>query len=175
MALLQIPKHREYVFASVFPVSSVVHTTPTPGATPEVGFPTPNQPHDITNTSAFGKTVSSSDSNATFVNALPQQPTKLHAQGDIDQLAAQIVKRDAAWSTATRFLTFPRKQSQRSSDVTEALAYLLAASSENGAEKGFNTRWEHGKEHELVSCRSVALPRPGCLMNVALMGVLAAD
>ena len=134
-------------------MSSVVHTTPTPGATPEVGFPTPSQPFGNTSTSTVVKAVGVSHGNLTSPNALSTQHPKAQAQEDIDQIAAQIVKRDAAWSTATRFLTFPREKPQRTRDVTEALVYLLAASRSDSGDNGFNTGREQGTEHDLVSCQ----------------------
>ena len=185
-----------------------MHTTPTPGATPEVGvgagagagagFLTPSQPYGYNNndndnnnynnnivnadTSIFGKTFSSggggsisntSSSNAPFVDALPeqqqqQQQQQQHqqqspqARADIDQIAARIIKRDAAWSTATRFLSFPRRERQprrRSGDdddLTEALAYLLDAGAGAGdghsLRKGFDmTLKGSGMEQDIVS------------------------
>lgn len=195
-ALLQNPsKYRESVFASVFPVSSVVHTTPTPGATPEVGvgFSTPSQPYhynsdnsnnnNIANidASTFGRTIAaaaaaaggadvgvrnvsntSTSSNATFVDALPEQQQNQqqspHAPADIDQIAARIIKRDAAWSTATRHLSFPRREKQprgHDDDVTEALAYLLdtgaGAGDGDGIGRGFDIRQQgRGMDHDIV-------------------------
>ena len=160
-----------------------MHTTPTPGATPELGFPTPNQPYNIntntnTNASAFGGTSdvgggssnfsnfsNTSSGNVTFFDAIPEQQQQQQQQqqyqqqqdrGDIDQIAARIIKRDAAWSTATRFLSFPRQERQpRQSiggddDVTEALAYLLGGG--DSLDKGLDAKWESGLEHDIVSC-----------------------
>ncbi|KAF2433708.1 hypothetical protein EJ08DRAFT_676505 [Tothia fuscella] len=74
------------IFASVFPPAVLDHTTPTPVATPDLGFTAPGQ--------SFGGIISP-------VGAKQQKPLS----------AAQIqVKRNISWSTATRFLslsTFP--------------------------------------------------------------------
>ena len=67
------------LFSSIFPSPALVHTTPTPIATPLVGFPEPGQPFGV----AF-ESISS-----------PSIP------GHTD------VQRSNAWSTATRFFTLP--------------------------------------------------------------------
>lgn len=128
--------------------------------------------------STFGRTVAAADadvgvrnisnntstsSNAPFVDALPEQQQhlqqSLHARGDIDQIAARIIKRDAAWSTATRYLSFPRREKQPrrrdDDDVTEALAYLLdtgaGAGDGDGVGRGFDIgRQGRGMDHDIV-------------------------
>ena len=174
MALLQNPNHRESVFASVFPISSVVHTTPTPGATPEVGIPTPTQPCDTVGNTTVGNSAIS-NINASFINSFPEQHQKIQAQEDIDQIAAQIVKRDAAWSLATRFLTFPRDKAQRTPHVYEALANLLTASGEKNRGNEFSSKREHGKEHDIVSCHVPSSLEFGKLVVTVLMSVFAID
>lgn len=112
--------HKSLVFASVFPVPSLSHTTPTPVATPDLGYTVPGQ--------SFGSPFAS--------NASGQH---------------RAVKRNIAWSTATRFLSLPRSEvggnasfgsqpSQQSADVAEALQYLLVG----------EERSEHGEEEGLV-------------------------
>lgn len=93
--------HATLVFASVFPVPSLSHTTPTPVATPDLGHTAPG--------TSFGS------------------PYLANASG------AQhgAVKRNLAWSAATRFLSLPsnieesRRSPRRGTDVEEALNYLL--------------------------------------------------
>lgn len=98
--------HKDLVFASVFSIPSINYTTPTPIATPDLG------------STAFGQAFGGFSSQA--------------APKSSGNLAAQQVKRNIAWSTATRFLRLPRPEEgerhnkqTRSSDVTEALQYLL--------------------------------------------------
>ena len=69
------------IFASVFPASSDVEA-PTPAATPELG------------SSAFGEAFGS-----------PAQP-----QVGFESVAAEQVKWDRAWHTATAFLTLPNER-----------------------------------------------------------------
>lgn len=105
--------HATLVFASVFPVPSLSHTTPTPVATPDLGHTAPG--------SSFG---------GPFI-------------GNAGGAQHRAVKRTQAWSTATRFLSLPNnpgsgtRRSQRSADVEGALYYLLVGEgkSEEG-EKG---------------------------------------
>lgn len=90
--------HATLVFASVFPVPSLSHTTPTPVATPDLG-----------SGSSFGS------------------PYSANAGG----LQQRALRRNAAWSTATRFLSLPTDlekislRTQRPPDVEDALSYLL--------------------------------------------------
>jgi hypothetical protein len=96
--------HKSLVFASVFPVPSISHTTPTPLATPDLGH------------SSLG---------ASFGGPYHDNASQHRA-----------VKRTVAWSTATRFLSLPRTDTNvqefaeqkwrlRTRDVEEALEYLL--------------------------------------------------
>lgn len=103
--------HATLVFASVFPVPSLSHTTPTPVATPDLGHTAPG--------SSFGS------------------PYVGHGGGEQHHSA----KRNLAWSTATRFLGLPKdvehsgRSMRRTRDVDEALGYLLvgAGKSADGA------------------------------------------
>lgn len=93
--------HQTVVFASVFPVPSLSHTTPTPVATPDLAFTAPG--------SSFGS------------------PHIANSGGT----QHRAVRRNAAWSTATRFLSLQKKSldvsrpTRRSKDVDEALSYLI--------------------------------------------------
>ncbi|KAH8727158.1 hypothetical protein GQ44DRAFT_748503 [Phaeosphaeriaceae sp. PMI808] len=95
--------HPTLVFASVFPVLSFSHTTPTPIATPDLGYTAPG--------SSFGS---------------PYADRHVDAPGQ-----HRAVKRGLAWSHATRFLSLPKDASitlglHRTRDVEEALSFLLA-------------------------------------------------
>lgn len=96
--------HSTLVFASVFPVLSLSHTTPTPIATPDLGYTAPG--------SSFGS---------------PYAGRHVEAPG---QAQHRTVKRSQAWSCATRFLSLPKDTSavlrlHKTRDVDEALNYLL--------------------------------------------------
>ncbi|KAF1956477.1 hypothetical protein CC80DRAFT_525344 [Byssothecium circinans] len=115
--------HATIVFASVFPVPTLSHTTPTPIATPDLGFTAPG--------SSFGSPFTGGGSAATGHH---------HA-----------LRRNVAWSTATRFLSLPNdvtssgiQRVKRSRDVEEALGYLLVG---EGKSDG---RGEEGQEEGLV-------------------------
>lgn len=93
------------IFASVFPVPSLSHTTPTPIATPDLGYTAPGQP--------FGG------------------PPASYVSGQ-----HRAVRRNLAWSTATRFLSLPKHplgsnasfdapKAPRNIEVEEALVYIL--------------------------------------------------
>lgn len=98
--------HQTLVFSSVFPVLSLSHTTPTPVATPDLGFTTPG--------TAFGSPY------------IPRQ-AELH-----DNTQHRVVKRTIAWSCATRFLSLDKvvpavpRILHRTREVEDALVYLLA-------------------------------------------------
>ncbi|PVI06979.1 hypothetical protein DM02DRAFT_609353 [Periconia macrospinosa] len=93
--------HASLVFASVFPVPSLSHTTPTPVATPDLGYTAPG--------SSFGSPFA----------------------GTSGAEQHHVAKRNSAWSTATRFLSLPRDanytglRTRRTRDVDDALNYLL--------------------------------------------------
>lgn len=100
------------VFASVFSIPSLNYTTPTPIATPNLGSTTYGQSFGGFGSQRYGPPPSN--------------------------LAAQHVKKNIAWSTATRFLRIPRQDEdldgrlvdkvarpEKSADVLEALQYLL--------------------------------------------------
>jgi anaphase-promoting complex subunit 2 len=92
------------VFSSVFPVLSLSHTTPTPIATPNLGYTAPGN--------SFGS---------------PYATRHVDAQG---QGQHRAVKRSIAWGCATRFLSLPQDLSlattlHRTRDFEEALIYLL--------------------------------------------------
>jgi anaphase-promoting complex subunit 2 len=100
--------HRSLIFASVFPVPSISHSTPTPIATPDLGYTAPGQSFG----SPYGGNIS--------VGTGGQH---------------RAVRRNIAWSTATRFLSLPKSaldasfnalRHQRTAEVEEALQYLLA-------------------------------------------------
>lgn len=115
------------IFASVFPAATLNHTTPTPVATPDLGFTTPGQNFDVITSPLIQK---------------QHQPLS----------AAQLqVKRNISWSTATRFLslahiskvnfnttedtlrrveTTPRRIKTR--DVEEAIEFLLSGEGSQG-------------------------------------------
>ncbi|KAF1946741.1 hypothetical protein EJ02DRAFT_218727 [Clathrospora elynae] len=111
--------HSTLVFASVFPVLSLSHTTPTPIATPDLGYTAPG--------TSFGG---------------PYAGRNTELQG---QAQHRAVKRNIAWSCATRFLSLPRDVSlaprlQRNKEVEEALGYLLVGDGKS----------DDGKEESLV-------------------------
>ena len=110
--------HSTLVFASVFPVLSFSHSTPTPVATPDLGSTAPGNsfgsPYALRNTDARGQ-----------------------GQGQ-----HRTVRRNLAWSCATRFLSLPQDVSfapriQKNREVEEALNYLLVGEgkSEDGNEE----------------------------------------
>jgi anaphase-promoting complex subunit 2 len=103
--------HATLVFASVFPVPSLSHTTPTPVATPDLGYTAPGV--------SFGSPFALGTGNA-------QQ---------------RATKRAVAWSAATRFLSLHEdgaRPSRRSREVEGALAYLLVGEgkTQNGEGQG---------------------------------------
>jgi anaphase-promoting complex subunit 2 len=106
--------HATLVFASVFPVPSLSHSTPTPVATPDLGHTAPG----VSFGSPFGQNSGST--------------------------AQRSAKRVVAWSTATRFLSLHEgvgPPSRRSREVEGALAYLLVGEGksqdgESGGEEG---------------------------------------
>lgn len=117
--------HKSLVFASVFPVPSLSHTTPTPIATPDLGFTAPGQ--------SFGGPFGGGGSSGSF-----------------DQ--HREVKRNLAWSTATRFLSLPKPSQSKDvlssaarphkgTDVTEALEYLLVGEGQSADSKEESLVW----------------------------------
>ncbi|KAF1362508.1 hypothetical protein EJ07DRAFT_163742 [Lizonia empirigonia] len=98
--------HQTLIFSSVFPVLSLSHTTPTPIATPDLGFAAPG--------ASFGSPY------------IPRQ-AELH-----DNTQHRTVKRTIAWSCATRFLSLDKvvpavtRILHRTREVEDALVYLLA-------------------------------------------------
>ncbi|KAF2011720.1 hypothetical protein BU24DRAFT_377110 [Aaosphaeria arxii CBS 175.79] len=103
--------HRTLIFATVFPVPSISHSTPTPISTPDLRYTTPGE--------AFGG------------------PSSQNLDGQ-----HRTVKRNLAWSTATRFLSLPKQlhglntslgsgtsfdiqNRHRGAEVEDALHYLL--------------------------------------------------
>ncbi|KAF2827342.1 hypothetical protein CC86DRAFT_466132 [Ophiobolus disseminans] len=108
--------HSTLVFASVFPVLSLSHTTPTPVATPILGYAAPG--------SSFGSPYAGRNADE-------------HGQGQ-----HRALKRGQAWSCATRFLSLPKDTAilprlHRTRDVEDALCYLLVGEgkSEDGREE----------------------------------------
>lgn len=98
--------HSTLVFASVFPVLSFSHSTPTPIATPDLGSTAPG---------------------TSFGNPYALRNTDARGQG---QGQHRAVRRNSAWSCATRFLSLPKDVSiaprmQRTREVEDALNYLL--------------------------------------------------
>ncbi|KAG9192365.1 hypothetical protein G6011_11099 [Alternaria panax] len=117
--------HSTLVFASVFPVLSFSHSTPTPIATPELGHTAPGN--------SFGSPYA-------LRNAESRTPAQGQGQGQ-----HRAVKRNTAWSCATRFLALPTDvgfvpRTQKNREVEEALSFLL-----NGEGKS-----DDGKEETLV-------------------------
>ncbi|XPS91375.1 hypothetical protein M3J09_000793 [Ascochyta lentis] len=110
--------HATLVFSSVFPVLSLSHTTPTPVATPDLGFTAPG--------TSFGSPY------------IPRQH-ELH-----DSTQHRAVKRTIAWSCATRFLSLDKvvpavpRILHRTREVEDALVYLLVGEGrvEEGARHG---------------------------------------
>jgi anaphase-promoting complex subunit 2 len=117
------------IFSSVFPPAAALdHTTPTPVATPDLGFTAAGQ--------SFG-TLTSPNSHR-------------HSQSFS---AAQLhVKRNIAWSAATRFLSLTnltgdelkaaykhgRPQRKKSREVEEAIDFLLSV---NGPQNETDADW----------------------------------
>ncbi|KAL6707340.1 hypothetical protein ACN47E_004119 [Coniothyrium glycines] len=96
--------HSTRAFASVFPVLSLSHTTPTPIATPDLGFTAPG---------------------VSFGGLYAARNLESPGQGQ-----HRTVKRGLAWSCATRFLSLPKDVTivprlQRTREVEEALTYLM--------------------------------------------------
>jgi anaphase-promoting complex subunit 2 len=111
--------HSTLVFSSVFPVLSLSHTTPTPIATPDLGYIAPGN--------SFGN---------------PYAGRNVDVQG---QGQHRAVKRNIAWSCATRFLSLSKDFSlaptlHRTRDFEEALSYLLVGEGKS----------DDGKEESLV-------------------------
>lgn len=101
--------HATLVFASVFPVPSLSHTTPTPVATPDLGYTAPGV--------SFG---------SPFAQNLGSTPQR-------------AMMRIVAWSTATRFLSLHEGAGpslRRSREVEGALAYLLVGEGKNQSGDG---------------------------------------
>jgi anaphase-promoting complex subunit 2 len=112
----------DLVFASVFSIPSLNYTTPTPIATPNLG------------SSLYGQSFGGFGSQRH--GALSSNPTSQH------------IKKNIAWSTATRFLRVPRQDEdqdgrvfdgearpEKTADVVEALQYLLVG---EGAVNGWD-------------------------------------
>ncbi|KAF2267648.1 anaphase-promoting complex subunit Apc2 [Lojkania enalia] len=131
--------HRSLVFASVFPVPSLSHTTPTPVATPDLGYTGPGQ---------------------SFGGPLVGHTTTQH----------RAVKRNLAWSTATRFLSLPKSlpgintsfeasRPLKTADVDEALHYLLVGDgkSEDGQEEGLIDWYTNEARLHFARCVQPAL------------------
>lgn len=119
--------HSTQIFASVFPVLSLSHTTPTPIATPDLGYTAPG--------SSFGSPYASRN-------------TEGHGQSQ-----HRAVKRASAWSCATRFLSLPKDVTltprlHKTREVEEALGYLLV-----GEGKSDNSREESLVEWYTNECR----------------------
>ncbi|KAH8643805.1 hypothetical protein IG631_01268 [Alternaria alternata] len=117
--------HSTLVFASVFPVLSFSHSTPTPVATPDLGHIAPG--------TSFGSPYA-------LRNSESRTPAQAQGQGQ-----HRAVKRNIAWSCATRFLSLPKDvncvlRTQKNREVEEALSFLL-----NGEGKS-----DDGKEETLV-------------------------
>ncbi|KAJ9647131.1 hypothetical protein H2199_002117 [Coniosporium tulheliwenetii] len=108
MTTTMASSHEALVFSSVFPVSAH-HTTPTPLATPDLGFTTEGQ--------SFGGV----DITSPLLSSRP---------------VAQEIKQNQAWSVATRYLSLARAPFSQISqwnlkqaptrDISDALRYLLA-------------------------------------------------
>jgi len=128
------------VFASVFPISSTATTVPTPVATPVLGFVGEGQ--------SFGGPQIQ-------ISAEPTSPS---------DSAAEQIKWNRAWHTATTFLRLPEQQitsnqanldesqlrghwmKQYSADVLEAVSYLLSSTS-----RGYPLFTENQQDGDLVA------------------------
>ncbi|RMZ70274.1 anaphase-promoting complex subunit [Pyrenophora seminiperda CCB06] len=113
--------HSTLVFASVFPVLSLSHSTPTPVASPDLASTAPD--------TSFGSPY-----------ALRNVEGRAHGQGQ-----HKAVKRNATWSCATRFLSLPKDvffapRIERTLEVEKALRYLLVGEGRN----------EEGKDESLI-------------------------
>ena len=120
----RLPPRKRKIFNSVFPLSKLEATTPTPVATPDQGFTAPGQP--------FG-----GPNNAYSSLQIPSSPSSA--------LASEQIRWSRAWHTATSFLSLQdeaiavvgsdmplqlaRWDFDRDSDVENALLYLLSPSS----------------------------------------------
>ncbi|KAF2838523.1 hypothetical protein M501DRAFT_955128 [Patellaria atrata CBS 101060] len=132
--------NRTLLFSSIFPSSSVSHTTPTPIATPILGSTAPGQSFG-----GFGP-------QATFSQDADQS----------QDIARDIIRREKAWSIATRFLSSAVQyagQSQsgatrRGREVDVALRLLLAGARE-GTEQLELVEWysHEVREHYLKGVR----------------------
>ncbi len=112
--------HSTLVFASVFPVLSFSHSTPTPIATPDLGYTAPG--------TSFGSPYA-------LRNAESRTPAQAHGHGQ-----HRVVKRNTAWSCATRFLSLPKHvnfapKPQKNREVEEALGFLLNGEGKSDDEK----------------------------------------
>lgn len=153
------------LFASIFPQSTATHTTPTPQATPDLGFTGPGQ--------SFGGPVS---------NATRQPRGNENGPSNDDLSAAQrAVKRNIAWSTATQFLslqgaTIPAGQARhgvvrRSADVQDALRWLLlddyeeSGDQSSGRDKLLDWYEEEVKQHFEAVLKKV-LNEPASIVRV---------
>lgn len=124
------------VFASIFPQSTATHTTPTPQATPDLGFTASGQ--------AFGGPFTGSQGQSKSPG-IPQtwNPPPSSSQNDGLTVAQRAVKRNLAWSTATQFLSLqgapvPAGQARhadkrQSGEVHEALSWSLLDEGDIGA------------------------------------------
>ncbi|CAE7209572.1 hypothetical protein P3342_011900 [Pyrenophora teres f. teres] len=113
--------HSTLVFASVFPVLSFSHSTSTPIATPDLASTAPE--------SSFGSPY-----------ALRNVEGRTQGQGQ-----HKAIKRNTAWSCATRFLSLPKDvffapRIDRTAEVEKALRYLLVGEGKS----------EDGKEESLI-------------------------
>jgi anaphase-promoting complex subunit 2 len=118
------------IFTSIFPSSAAVHTTPTPIATPDLGFTAPGE--------AFGGPQRSSSSHQRQQTSRTTRSGR-HDEGDIagrlSAAAQRAVRKNIAWSTATQFLSLQgaavpggqarHKSEKRTGEVQEALELLL--------------------------------------------------
>jgi anaphase-promoting complex subunit 2 len=126
------------IFSSVFPAATLHHTTPTPVATPDLGFTAAGQ--------SFGGVTS------------PASQRGLQSLS-----AAQLqVKRSIAWSSATRFLSLASLTSEeleaghklgdtrrsKTREVREAMDFLLSGNGLHG---------QHDGDWDLV-CRRLVVP-----------------
>lgn len=130
------------IFSSVFPAAAALdhHTTPTPVATPDLAFTAAG--------SSFG--------------ALTSPSSHRHSQSST---AAQLhVKRNMAWSTATRFLSLGtlsgdelkaaykhrRPQRAKSREAEEAIAFLLSG---NGPQGETDADWNLVSNFDAIESR----------------------
>lgn len=157
--------HSAQVFTSIFPTLTATHTTPTPQATPDVGFTAPGQPFGGPNLGSVLTSPRAGQTRQSIRNARQaqnQQQQQLSA-------AQRQVKRNFAWSAATQFLSLQgvkeplrrHVEERRSRDVEDALVLLLVGEdgdASDGRRELLDWYLEEVKQHFKGTVR-LSLPR----------------